>query len=150
MTFTLPQAERINSKKLIDRIFKGGCSRAMSAFPLRMVFMAEEVETENNGAVPAAQMMVSVPKRYFKRAVKRNRIKRQVREAYRLNKSILTQCLQEVSSGKRVSICFIWNSDTLLPQSEVEVRMRNLLTRLTERLTQQTAYAATQHTEVKI
>ena len=92
-TFSLPQSERINSKKQIDRLFRGGGSKAMTASPLRVVYMAEE-RSGNNGEdktyldgsdvkidEPVAQMMVSVPKRFFKRAVKRNRIKRQVREA---------------------------------------------------------------------
>ena len=114
-TFSLPQSERINSKKQIDR---GGGSKAMTASPLRVVYMAEE-RSENNGEdktfldgsdvkidEPVAQMMVSVPKRFFKRAVKRNRIKRQVREAYRLNKHILTDSI-DLTIHKKVSMCFI-------------------------------------------
>lgn len=80
-----------------------------------------------------AQMMVSVPKRYFKRAVKRNYVKRQVREAYRLNKHILVNHLTQ-KADKTVSLCFIWTSDRLLPTAEVMKRMANLLTRLVEKL----------------
>ena len=80
-----------------------------------------------------AQMMVSVPKRYFKRAVKRNYVKRQVREAYRLNKHILVNHLTQ-KADKTVSLCFIWTSDWLLPTAEVMKRMANLLTRLVEKL----------------
>ena len=46
----------------------------MSAFPLRVVFMTEDGDAHE----PLAQMMVSVPKRFFKRAVKRNLVKRLV------------------------------------------------------------------------
>ena len=83
-TYSLPQSERINSKKQIDRLFRGGGSKAMTAAPLRMVYMADNRQTDSqpaDGHQPMAQMMVSVPKRYFKRAVKRNYVKRQVREA---------------------------------------------------------------------
>ena len=80
-----------------------------------------------------AQMMVRVPKRYFKRAVKRNYVKRQVREAYRLNKHILVNHLTQ-KADKTVSLCFIWTSDRLLPTAEVMKRMANLLTRLVEKL----------------
>ena len=94
--YSLPQSDRINSKKQIDRLFRGGGSKAMTAAPLRMVYMADNRQTDSqpaDGHQPMAQMMVSVPKRYFKRAVKRNYVKRQVREAYRLNKRILVDRL---------------------------------------------------------
>lgn len=130
-TFSLPKAERINSKKQIDRLFRGGGSKAMTAFPLRMVYMVEE--RGEDAREPAAQMMVSVPKRYFKRAVKRNRVKRQVREAYRLNKHILAESLGKVNS-RNVSLCFIWNADVLHTSAEISGKVAGLLTRLAERL----------------
>lgn len=135
-TYSLPQSERINSKKQIDRLFRGGGSKAMTASPLRMVYMADSRQTDSqpsDGHQPMAQMMVSVPKRYFKRAVKRNYVKRQVREAYRLNKHILVNHLTQ-KADKTVSLCFIWTSDRLLPTAEVMKRMANLLTRLVEKL----------------
>lgn len=135
-TYSLPQSERINSKKQIDRLFRGGGSKAMTAAPLRMVYMADTRQADPLPAKahqPMAQMMVSVPKRYFKRAVKRNYVKRQVREAYRLNKHILASHLAEMGD-KTVSLCFIWTSDRLLPTAEVMKRMANLLTRLVEKL----------------
>ena len=134
--YSLPQSERINSKKRIDRLFRGGGSKAMTASPLRMVYMADSRQTDSqpsDGHQPMAQMMVSVPKRYFKRAVKRNYVKRQVREAYRLNKHILVNHLTQ-KADKTVSLCFIWTSDRLLPTAEVMKRMANLLTRLVEKL----------------
>ena len=134
--YSLPQSKRINSKKQIDRLFRGGGSKAMTASPLRMVYMADSRQTDSqpsDGHQPMAQMMVSVPKRYFKRAVKRNYVKRQVREAYRLNKHILVNHLTQ-RADKTVSLCFIWTSDRLLPTAEVMKRMANLLTRLVEKL----------------
>lgn len=133
-SFSLPQSERINSKKQVERLFKGGVSKALSAFPLRMVYMVEE-RGENDDAVAPAQMMVSVPKRYFKRAVKRNRVKRQVREAFRLNKHCLTGVLSAVG-GKTVSTCFIWTDNSLRPQAEVEAKVKGLLIRLAEKIQQ--------------
>ena len=128
--FSLPQSERIDSKKQIDRLFRGGGSKAMSAFPLRVVYMLEESEPGSRG--PQAQMMVSVPKRCFKRAVKRNRVKRQLREAYRLNKHLLDAWLQQ-HPGRRLSMCFIWTADSLHGTDGVTRQMASLLTRLAER-----------------
>ena len=80
--------ERLNKKKIIEKMFAGG-SRSFSIFPLRVVWLpVEELDVQ-------ASILISVSKRRFKRAVKRNRIKRQIREAYRLNKQILLAPLTE-------------------------------------------------------
>ena len=130
--FSLPQSERINSKKQIDRLFKGAGAKAMSAFPLRVVYLP--ADRDESLRQPLAQMMVSVPKRYFKRAVKRNRIKRQVREAYRLNKQVLTSQIESLGGTTTVDMCFIWTSDQMLPTADVEAKVRSLLTRMAERV----------------
>ena len=132
-TFSLSKSERVSSQKQIDKLFRGGNSKSMSAFPLRMVYMAEERETD--WRCPEAQMMVSVPKRYFKRAVKRNRIKRLVREAYRLNRHLLTAQLPD-DRKTSLSVCFIWTDDKLRTFADVEEKMQSLLTRLGEKISQ--------------
>lgn len=127
---TLGKEERLCSRKLIDSLFKGGGSRAMSGFPLRMVYAM----TERHEGEPAAQILVSVPKRCFKRAVKRNRIKRLVREAYRLNKHILADALERHEPQMSATMAFIYTDSHLHDYATVEQRVRNLLTRLSERL----------------
>lgn len=127
---TLGKQERLCSRKLIDSLFKGGGSRAMSGFPLRMVYAV----TERHEGKPAAQILVSVPKRCFKRAVKRNRIKRLVREAYRLNKHILADALERHEPQMSATMAFIYTDSHLHDYTTVEQRVRNLLTRLSERL----------------
>ena len=86
MDVTLRKPERLNRKKIIERMFAGG-SRSFSLFPLRVVYLpVPDLEAQ-------AAILVSVSKRRFKRAVKRNRVKRQIREAYRLNKHLLLPAL---------------------------------------------------------
>ncbi len=120
---TLYKSERLNKKKLIERLFAGG-SRSFSVFPLRVVFLpVEETET-------SASILVSVSKRRFKRAVKRNRVKRQIREAYRKNKQELCRHLE--TNGQKIAIAFIYLSDRLTESSEIEARMKLVLTRITE------------------
>ncbi len=130
--FSLPKAEHLCGMKLIDRLFNSGMSKSLSAYPIRLVYMIGEREADDTTS-PVAQMMVSVPKRYFKRAVKRNRIKRQVREAYRLNKHIVTEPLK-ACGNKNVYVCFVWSADQLLDSNIVQAKMKGLLNRLAERL----------------
>ena len=124
---TLGKEERITSRKLIDMLFNGGQSRSMVAFPLRLVYM----EKEREGACPPAQMLVSVPKRCFKRAVKRNRVKRQVREAYRHHKYLIWDAL---AAERQLELAFIWLDDRLYESVEVEQRVVSLLKRLAEKM----------------
>lgn len=123
--FTLSKEERICSKKLINELFTGN-GRSMTVFPLRVVFMKRTIVDDQ----PRAAMLVSVPKRYFKHAVDRNRVKRQVREAFRRNKSIITQNLTD--DHEAVAMAFVWLTDEKFPSSEVENRMVRLLTRISE------------------
>ncbi|AUS05168.1 MULTISPECIES: ribonuclease P protein component [Pseudotamlana] len=80
MSFTFSKKEKLKSKKRIEQLFAEG--KSVSAYPLRLVFMPCQFE-ENT----LAQTGISVSKRHFKLAVDRNRIKRLMREAYRLNKA---------------------------------------------------------------
>lgn len=80
MPFTYSKKEKLKSKKLIDHLFAEG--QSVSAFPLRMVFIPT---TFDDGVLVKAG--VSVSNRNFKSAIDRNRIKRLLRESYRLNKA---------------------------------------------------------------
>lgn len=124
--YTLCKAERLNSKILIGKMFEGGVSKSFSIFPMRVVYMPVE-----QGDAPAA-ILISVSKRRFKRAVKRNRVKRQIREAYRKNKQPLLDELQ--SKGQRLAIAFIYLSDTLVTTAELEEKMKIALARISEKL----------------
>ena len=123
---TLSKVERLNSRILFERLFTGG-SKSLPAFPLRIVYMP--VEGEN---LPAATILISVPKKRFKRAVKRNRVKRQVREAYRKNKHILLDALK--SSGQKIAVAFIWLDNELHESADVEAKVVKLLQLTAERL----------------
>jgi ribonuclease P protein component len=80
MSETYSKKEKLKSKKLIDQMFTEG--QSVSAFPLRLVYLPTTFEDK-----VIAKTGVSVSKRHFKTAVARNRIKRLLREAYRLNKA---------------------------------------------------------------
>ena len=83
--YAFPKEEHLCRKKLIDELFsKQGSS--FGVYPLRIVWI------RNTGLTNTPpQVLISVSKRSFKRAVDRNRLKRLIREAYRLNKYRLTE-----------------------------------------------------------
>lgn len=82
MAFTFPKKERLKSKKALEQVFAKG--RSINAFPLKLIYLHTNLRED----VPF-QVAVVAPKKNFKSAVRRNRIKRLLREAYRLNKDII-------------------------------------------------------------
>ena len=131
--------ERIVSQKVIDELFGGGNSHSMSAYPLRAVYMLTEATDPNaqtSNLKPQTsnlkpQILVSVPKKRFHHAVDRNRVKRQLREAYRKHKLLLWD---KVSEGKQLSVAFIWMSDQHAATAEIDRRMVLLLHRIAEKI----------------
>lgn len=114
---TFRKEERLCSHKAIDELFKGG-HKSMSAYPIRAVLMRSDHSS--------TRVLMSVPKRLFKRAVCRNRVKRQLREAYRLNKAELGP------QQEGLNIAFLWLSSELFPSHVVSEKMYNLLHRIHE------------------
>ena len=122
----LRKSERLNSKIVIEKMFAGGSSRSFSVFPLRVVYMpVDSLEA-------SASILVTVPKKRFKRAVKRKRVKRQIREAYRKNKGELKQLLTE--KEQKLAIAFIYLSDQLTSSVEIEEKVKLLLARMAEKV----------------
>lgn len=122
---TLRKAERVHSKTIIDQMFTGGISKSFSVFPLRVVYMPVQ---EQEASV---SILVSVSKKRFKRAVKRNRVKRQIREAYRKNKQELLDLFDQ--QGQQMAVAFIYLSDELIPSAVIEEKMKVLLARILEK-----------------
>ena len=79
MKFTFNKKDRLKSQKLIEKLFLEG--KSVSSFPLKLIYL----KTQVSGA-HVIKAGVSVSKRNFKKAVDRNRIKRLLRECYRLNR----------------------------------------------------------------
>jgi ribonuclease P protein component len=127
-----PKRERIVSQKLIDELFISGQSHSLAAFPLRAVYLPlTSPLVEETSSLPSLQLLISVPKRRFKHAVDRNRVKRQVREAFRKNKHLLTEHIPE---GQRVALAFIWLSDQHQPTALVEQRVIGLLQQIAKKM----------------
>ena len=102
-------------------------------FPLRVVYLLTDQPDGDLQHEAPVKMMVSVSKRHFKRAVKRNRVKRQVREAYRQNKEIVVSSMAD-SPNRQLLLGFIWMSDELHDTDTVERSMQVLLKRVADKL----------------
>ncbi|RZK50196.1 MAG: ribonuclease P protein component [Pedobacter sp.] len=109
---TFRKEERLCSKKHLDLLFKNGSSFLL--YPLRFTYL----QVNDIKQVPA-QVVISVSKKRFKRAVDRNLLKRRIKEAYRLEKQALFyQGLSESTSLVLLSIQYIgkdiYNYDLIL------------------------------------
>jgi ribonuclease P protein component len=126
-SFSFEKNERVASQKLIDELFTGGNSQSVAAFPLRAVYMVQQRQADE----PPAKLLISVAKRRLHHAVDRNRTKRQLREAYRLNKHRLESTLPD---NEQLVVAFIWLADGLESTDTVAARVKSLLKRISVKL----------------
>lgn len=112
--------EKLKSRKLIEQLFAEG--KAINAHPLRLVY---SISTKTDFFVKTG---VSVSSRNFKKAVDRNRIKRILREAYRLNKLSLIEHAEK--SNKQLSVFIIYTDKVLPPFNELNQKMQVILSKL--------------------
>jgi ribonuclease P protein component len=116
---TFKKKERIFKQKEMDFLFEKGLS--FIAYPLRVVYISRQSVSDVEAAV-----LISVPKKKMKRAVNRNRIKRLIRDAYRLNKQLLLPSLQE--KGQELLIGFLFVGNELPDWQTVEAAVIKALT----------------------
>ena len=121
---SLKKQERLHSKKHIKQLFSEG--KSFFIYPFKVVY--KNIHQENGAPV---QILPSVSKRKIKSAVKRNRVKRLIREAYRKNKSALL----EAESGKEgtLLIGFVYVADTIMDYHQLEKKIILILQRLKSR-----------------
>ena len=116
--YTLSKEERLSYKRHIDLLFEKG--KSFIAYPFRVVYFTTEED------MPArVSIMVSVPKKKFKRAVKRNLIKRQAREAYRLNKYGFIDPLEE--KHRSMIIAFLYVDTRIHPAEVIDKAMKKAI-----------------------
>lgn len=119
--FTFKREERLKSAKAIGRMFQEGQSFGM--YPLRLVWLKTEGPP---GGFPV-QFALSVPKKNFKSAVARNRIRRKVREAWRLNKHRLYEKVETGSGQWAFMVLYTAKED--LPFVQIEDVMKAVIRR---------------------
>ena len=108
-TFTFRKAERLSSKILLDKLFSEG--KSLFSYPFKFIFLNMEMDD-----VPDIRVVFSVPKKNFKQAVKRNLIRRRMKEAYRLNKHMFTDNIEET----KLIVMVIYIEKAILDYKHIE------------------------------
>ena len=131
-TFTYQKQDKLKSRKQMQNLFALG--KSMSNAPLRLIYTLENIADEHptNPAPLIIQAGVGAPTKQFKKAVQRNRVKRLLREAYRLELPAFKA--QLTLQGKRLSIFILYMEENVLPQIEINATMKLILNQLVKRI----------------
>ena len=116
MNFTFPKSERLSQKKIIEILFQKDNPIVSQQFvyPFRVLYLTQDED------YTAPQILISVTKRRFKKAVDRNTLKRRIREAYRLHKPFFHQI-----NGKNLPqyIAFVYIGNSIESFQKIEKGM---------------------------
>lgn len=121
---TFPKKEHLYGEKVIENLHTTGSS--FLVYPLRVVYLNVSQPDEQ---IPV-RVMIGVSKKKFKKAVDRNRAKRLMREAYRLNKSSLVSIIKK--EEVKIYLSFQYIADEMLTFDEISTKMQKALDRLTK------------------
>jgi ribonuclease P protein component len=118
--YSFPRLERLKSKKKISQVFAEGKSVFRTILSVRLL---KETGIQTDAVVKVA---FSVPKRKVQSAVKRNLIKRRMKEAYRLNRSMIP--MDDIANaGQFYSVVFIYQSNEIQSYVEIEKYMTKIM-----------------------
>ena len=126
MNQKFPKSEKLKSSKTIESLFLGGST--YSKYPIKVFYLPKTILSDTKEEIEIHQAAFAVPKRNFRSAVDRNRVKRQLREVYRLNKPIIE------TSGKKFVMLFLYLGKVKPKYSELDRAMVKLLINIKEEI----------------
>ncbi|MEG0517279.1 MAG: ribonuclease P protein component [Bacteroidales bacterium] len=116
MPATLKKDERLSSFKEIEALLLKG--QSFFSYPFKVNYLLTSSEEGCTGA----SIVISVPKRNFKRAVKRNLIRRRIRESYRLNKEVMN-----IPANNKLHVMFVYISKEVMDYHAIEPKLKEML-----------------------
>ncbi|MFI3286683.1 MAG: ribonuclease P protein component [Rikenellaceae bacterium] len=122
LTNSLSHHERLRSRGSIRRLFESGKSGFV--YPLRYVWFSEPATVSHSEPLVEAEVLFTVPKRFHKRANRRNLLRRRVKESYRLQKSLL---LDSASEPQMVDIAIIYSTKEQKSYKTINNAVRKIL-----------------------
>lgn len=123
--FTYQKKDKLKSRKQTQHLFSTG--QAINVFPIRLIYTIEPIPStaDNLSLTSLLQAGVGAPSRTFRKAVQRNRVKRLLREAYRLEKPNFIS--QANLDHKRLNLFFLYNDVNVLTQLEIQAKVKEAL-----------------------
>jgi ribonuclease P protein component len=130
--FTYQKTDKLKSRKQTQHLFSTG--QAINVFPIRLIYTIEPIPSTaaNLSLTSVLQAGVGAPSRTFRKAVQRNRVKRLLREAYRLEKPNFIS--QAALDNKRVNLFFLYTDALVLTQVEIQGKLKEALSILVTKL----------------
>ena len=130
--FTYKKTDKLKSRKQTQHLFSTG--QAINVFPIRLIYTIEPIESTaaNLSLTSVLQAGVGAPSRTFRKAVQRNRVKRLLREAYRLEKPNFIS--QAALDNKRVNLFLLYTDALVLTQVEIQGKLKEALSILVTKL----------------
>lgn len=130
--FTYQKTDKLKSRKQTQHLFSTG--QAINVFPIRLIYTIEPIEgtAANLSLTSVLQAGVGAPSRTFRKAVQRNRVKRLLREAYRLEKPNFIS--QAALDNKRVNLFLLYTDALVLTQVEIQGKLKEALSILVTKL----------------
>lgn len=129
--FTLRADERLKLRKQIETLFRKG--EAFSVFPIKVIYLLQRIPDDQ---ASKALTGFSVPKRKIKHAVKRNRMRRILREAWRLNKAEL---YETIPSGMQLHCFLIFIGNQPLPLDKAQETIKKITAQFSKKFRQPSA-----------